>query len=234
MTKIQNFNLWQKNCIYYQALKIIFKNTKLSQINCFKFKTMNKLPNIFKIKSKILPSPGKYLISEPLMNEGIFGRSVIIITEHSEQGSLGYVLNKPSGFVISQLLPQFKNFSSQVYIGGPVATNTVHFIYKSDKPISKSVQIDEHLYWGGDINELLERMTSNKLTENDVRFFVGYSGWGKKQLQNELQNGYWIVYSFPISHLFEEDVSHLWKRSVLQLERKYHFWLNVPTNPSLN
>lgn len=195
---------------------------------------MNKLANIFKIKSNVLPSPGKYLISEPLMNDGIFGRSVILITEHGDMGTIGYVLNKPSGFIISQLLPMFKNFLSQVYIGGPVATNTVHFIYKSDKPISKSTQIDNNLYWGGDINELFEQMTSNKLSENDVRFFVGYSGWRKNQLENELNKGYWIVSHFPIDHLFEEEISRLWKRSVLQLGRKYHFWLNVPTNPSLN
>lgn len=195
---------------------------------------MDKLPNIFKIKSKVLPSPGKYLISEPLMNDGIFGRSVILITEHGDTGSVGYVLNKPSGFIISQLLPLFKNFSSQVYIGGPVATNTIHFIYKSDIPISNSIQIDKNLFWGGDINELFEQMTLNKLSENDVRFFVGYSGWMKNQLQNELNNGYWIVSYFPIDHLFKEEISRLWKRSVLQLERKYHFWLNVPINPSLN
>lgn len=195
---------------------------------------MDKLPNIFKIKSKILPSAGKYLISEPLMSDGIFGRSVILITEHGDMGSIGYVLNKPSGFIISQLLPLFKNFLSQVYIGGPIATNTVHFIYKSEKPISKSTQIDKNLYWGGDINELFEQMTSNKLSENDVRFFVGYSGWRKNQLENELNNGYWIVSHFPVDHLFEEEISHLWKRSVLQLGRKYHFWLNVPTNPSFN
>ncbi|MGQ9847277.1 MAG: YqgE/AlgH family protein [Bacteroidales bacterium] len=195
---------------------------------------MNKLANIFKIKSNILPSAGKYLISEPLMNYGIFGRSVVLITEHGDMGSIGYVLNKPSGFIISQLLPMFKNFSTQVFIGGPVATNTVHFIYKSDKPISKSTQIDKNLYWGGDINDLYEQMIKNKLPENDVRFFVGYSGWGKNQLENELKNGYWIVSSLTNNFLFEEDASVLWKRSVLMLERKYHFWLNVPINPSLN
>lgn len=195
---------------------------------------MDKLPNIFKIKSKLLPSPGKYLISEPLMNDGIFGRSVILITEHGDMGTIGYVLNKPSGFIISQLLPMFKNFLSQVYIGGPIATNTVHFIYKSDKPISKSTQIEKNLYWGGDINELFEQMTSNKLSESDVRFFVGYSGWKKNQLENELNKGYWIVSHLPIDQLFEEEINGFWKRSVLQLGRKYHFWLNVPTNPSLN
>lgn len=195
---------------------------------------MNKLPNIFSIKSKISPSTGKYLISEPLMNDGIFARSVILLTEHNDFGSIGYVLNKPSGFIISQLLPQFKEFSSQVYIGGPVATNSVHFIYKADYSISKSVKIGNSLYWGGDINELLESIKLNRLNENNVRFFVGYSRWGKKQLDNELKSGTWIVSVFNENHLFEEEAKLLWKQSVMQLERKYHFWLNVPTNPSLN
>jgi len=233
MTKIPIYCFWQNNCIKFSLLNN-FQKYEIIRNKLLKFKTMNHLQNIFKIKSKISPAPGKYLISEPLMSDGIFGRSVILLTEHSDEASLGYVLNKPSGFIISQLLPQFKNFSLPVYIGGPVATNTVHFIYKSDKPISSSVQIDEKLYWGGDINELLVQLSSNQLNENDVRFFVGYSGWGKNQLQKELNNGYWLVSSFPVNHLFEEEADLLWKRSVLQLERKYHFWLNVPKNPSLN
>ncbi|NSW44524.1 MAG: YqgE/AlgH family protein [Bacteroidales bacterium] len=195
---------------------------------------MNKVPNIFSIKHNIEPSVGKFLISEPLLNDGIFGRSVVLLTEHNEEGTIGYVLNKASGFIISQLLPMFKGFSTPVYIGGPVATNTVHFIYRSSYPIKNSKSINNELFWGGDIKELLTLMKNNKINESNVRFFVGYSGWSKNQLNQELQKGYWLVSHFPISHIFEEDPSMLWKRSVIQLDRKYHFWLNVPINPSLN
>lgn len=196
---------------------------------------MTTLPNIFTIKQKLAPQAGRVLISSPLMNDGIFGRSVILLTEHNKHGSIGYILNKHSGFTIQQLLPLFKGFTLPVFIGGPVATNTVHFIYQSNEKLTNTIQIGENLYWGGNMNELLELMKSNKLNEKNVRFFAGYSGWERNQLNKELDKGYWVVNHFDKELYFDEkDASTLWKRNVILMDSKFHFWLNIPTNPTLN
>jgi putative transcriptional regulator len=195
---------------------------------------MTKLPNIFTIKQKIPVGPGKILISEPLLMDGIFSRSVVLLVEHNDEGSLGYVLNKNSNFTIQQLLPDFKGFYTPVFIGGPVATNTLHFIYTHDKPLSNSKNIFSNVYWGGDINELLQMLKKGEIAEKDIRFFIGYSGWGKNQLQNEIKANYWVVTNPIKEQIFEENPQMLWKRSVILLDKKFHFWLNVPLNPILN
>lgn len=195
---------------------------------------MTILPNIFKIKQKLEPSAGKVLIAEPLLLDGIFGRSVVLLVEHNEEGSMGYVLNKNSGFTIQQLLPKFKNFYTPVFLGGPVATNTLHFIYRSKEPLLNSKQVAPDIFWGGDIDELNSLLKKGQINEKDIRFFIGYSGWGKNQLKSELSKHYWVVSEAETEQIFEEDPKALWKRSVVLLDKKYHFWLNVPANPSLN
>ncbi|MCX7862742.1 MAG: YqgE/AlgH family protein [Bacteroidales bacterium] len=195
---------------------------------------MTILPNIFKITQKIDPSAGRLLIAEPLLLDGIFARSVVLLTEHNDEGSLGYILNKNSGFTIQQLLPKFKNFYTPVFLGGPVATNTLHFIYRSKQALLNSKQIHDEIFWGGDIDELLKLMKNDIIKEKDIRFFIGYSGWGKNQLNEELSKHFWVVSKTDSEQVFEEDPKWLWKRSVILLDKKYHFWLNVPANPSLN
>lgn len=196
---------------------------------------MATLPNIFKITQKLKPEIGRVLISEPLMNDGIFGRSVVLLVENNDNGTVGYVLNKYSGFTIQQLLPLFKDITSSVFIGGPVAINTIHFIYRAKENLLNSKKIEEDLYWGGNINELYKMMVSKIINPNDVRFFVGYSGWSKNQLNEEISKGYWIVNYFDKEIYFEDnDISVFWKRNVALLDKKFHFWLNIPLDSSLN
>jgi len=195
---------------------------------------MTLLPNIFTINQKLEPGAGKLLVAEPLLLDGIFARSVVLLVEHNEEGSIGYVLNKNSGFTIQQLLPAFKGFRTPVFLGGPVATNTLHFVYCGREAVLNSKKVHDNLFWGGDINELVSVMKKGILKQEDVRFFIGYSGWGKKQLEQELTRHYWIVCNLDREYLFSEDPEMLWKRSVVLLDKQYHFWLNVPKNPSLN
>ncbi len=195
---------------------------------------MTKLQNIFTIEHKLSPQAGRFLVSEPLMNDGIFGRSVVLLTEHNEKGSVGYVLNKPSGFTIQQVYPLFKGYNWPVFIGGPVATNSLHFVYQSDSPIKNSILVRDKLFWGGEIEELFKALKENKIRSESIKFFIGYSGWAPNQLQTELEKNYWIVNEYDNSFIFNETPEMLWKRSVVLLDRKYHFWLNVPINPLLN
>lgn len=196
---------------------------------------MKKIPNIFKIKNTLAPKAGRILISEPLLNDGIFSRSVVLIAEHNEHGTVGYVLNKLSGFTLADILPQFKKITLPVYIGGPVATNTVHFIYKWFEPLTNSVKIVNNIYWGGDLNDLKEKLYSGVLNETNIKIFVGYSGWSRGQLNQEIRNNYWLVNELEsYNDIFTEDNKLMWKRNVLRLDERYHFWINVPINPMLN
>jgi len=196
---------------------------------------MKKLPNIFKIDNKLPPKKGRILISQPLLNDGIFARSIVLITEHNQNGTIGFVLNKLAGYTLREIFPEFKGIKLPVYIGGPVSTNSLHFIYKYNKPLPNSHHIIEDLYWNGNLKELKEYLYNNIFNETNIKFFIGYSGWAKGQLKQELENSFWIVNDiYDLNSIFTEDYRNMWKRNVIRLEKKYHFWLNVPLNPQLN
>ncbi|MCX7954392.1 MAG: YqgE/AlgH family protein [Bacteroidales bacterium] len=196
---------------------------------------MKKIPNIFKIKNTLPPKAGRILISEPLLNDGIFSRSVVLITEHNSRGTVGYVLNKLSGFTLKDILPDFKNITLPIYVGGPVATNTIHFIYKWFEPLTNSIKVVNDIHWGGHLEDLKDMLYSGSLNASNIKIFVGYSGWDKGQLDREIKNGYWVVSEIDsYTDIFDEDNKLMWKRNVLRLDEKYHFWVNVPLNPFLN
>ena len=87
------------------------------------------------------PEKGKVLISEPFLNDPNFKRTIILLTEHGEEGSIGFVLNKPTDYMIHQVVEEFPEFDSVVYYGGPVQLNTLKFIYKGENIIDGTIEI---------------------------------------------------------------------------------------------
>jgi len=139
------------------------------------------------------PAKGKILISEPFLNDPNFKRTIILLTEHSDEGSVGFVLNKPTGVKISQIIHDFPEFDSLVYYGGPVQTNTLQFIYRGENIIEGSIEIMPGLFWGGSFEILKTLIESNYVSPSDFRFFLGYSGWDEGQIDDEMELNSWIV-----------------------------------------
>ncbi|PKP18957.1 MAG: transcriptional regulator [Bacteroidetes bacterium HGW-Bacteroidetes-21] len=193
-----------------------------------------ELSELFKIENKIEPAAGRIIISEPLSRDGFFGRSVIVMTEHNDNGSLGFILNKSTGLSVNSFISDCNDESFPVYVGGPVSTNTLHFIHTIGMKLPKSKQIKDGLFWGGDFDLLKKLINSGTITPAEVRFFVGYSGWSPSQLQGELDNNSWLVSEMPTKQIMTPDEDNLWKNSVIGTSDDYKFWLNIPSNPNWN
>ena len=100
--------------------------------------------------TSLKPSKGKILIAEPsILNDDSFNRSVILLSEHNESGSVGFILNKPSPYTIKDLLPEI-NSSLKIYFGGPVSENNLYFVHKVPELIPDSIEITNGIYWAGD------------------------------------------------------------------------------------
>ena len=96
------------------------------------------------------PKKGKLLIAEPSLTGDVsFNRSVVLIAEHSQEGSVGFILNKPLEYTINDLVSEIA-VPFQVYNGGPVEQDNLYFIHKVPHLIDKSVEISNGIYWGGD------------------------------------------------------------------------------------
>ncbi|MTI20664.1 YqgE/AlgH family protein [Fulvivirga sp. RKSG066] len=188
----------------------------------------------FKFNNNLKPEKGSFLISEPFLPDPNFERTVVLLCEHNEEGSFGFVLNKVSAVTLEDILEEVENFQEQVYIGGPVEQNTLHFIHKADY-LEGGTQIGDGLYWGGNFEQLLLLIDTKQIKPEDFRFFVGYSGWGAGQLVEELKANSWIVAHNATKDLvFDTDNQTLWKTALNRLGGRFSIYSNYPTDPRLN
>jgi len=183
----------------------------------------------------ISPKTGSLLISEPFMTDPNFKRSVVLLAEHTEDGAIGYVLNQRSDFYLKDLIPDFADATFPVYVGGPVANDTLHFIHRCNDKMNSGAEIGEGIYWGGNFETLKLLIETEQIAENEILFFVGYSGWDVKQLENELEQNSWLVSNkYNTDLLFSHEEENLWKDIVLGLGPKYAHIINFPENPLWN
>lgn len=180
------------------------------------------------------PASGKLLISEPFMSDPNFKRSVVYLAEHTPAGTVGFVLNQKSGFLLSDLLDEFENNEYQVYIGGPVGTDSLHFIHSLGDQIYDAVEVGNGVYWGGNFESLRMLLDRQKIQENQIKFFLGYSGWGAGQLDGEIKQNAWMVTESKTEFIFADTEKQLWNETVISLGEKYAPMVNFPEDPNLN
>lgn len=190
--------------------------------------------NIFKIEyNKVAPQKGRVLVSEPFLQDTYFKRSLVLITEYAKEGCVGFVLNKPLDVKINDVMNDFPVCASTVSIGGPVSTNTIHYLHTLGKYIPDSVQVFENLFWGGDFEFLKNGIQNGQITSDQIRFFLGYSGWHAGQLEKELEQNSWFIAEIPSAQIMNP-TNDVWKDTLSQLGEKYKIWSNFPENPGQN
>ena len=178
---------------------------------------------------------GQLLLAEPsIIGDISFNRSVILLADHNEEGSVGFILNKPLEYSINDLLPEI-NSSFKIYNGGPVEQDNLYFIHTIPELITNSIEISNGIFWGGDFELTKNLINEGKITKEQIRFFLGYTGWSSNQLENELDANSWIVTANNHkSLLLKKSSSQFWKQKIIELGGDYLIWSNAPENPVLN
>lgn len=190
--------------------------------------------DFFKIKNDKRAEGGRVLISEPFLQDNYFRRSVVYLTEHSETGSVGFVLNKPLDMEISDVLEEFPDVTFPVSLGGPVNTNTIHYLHLHGDLIPDSVHVKDAIFWGGDFESMVQLVKQGIATQDTLRFFLGYSGWTEHQLDDELSMHAWLVGEIKDDMVIQVGSSELWTQALEGVDAKYKAWANFPTDPGLN
>lgn len=189
----------------------------------------------YKYKSNAEPKKGDLLISEPFLPDPNFERTVILVCEHNEEGSFGFVLNKPSLMKFEDVLEEVGEFDATLFVGGPVQQNTMHFVHRVGELLEGSVSIGQGLFWGGDFEQLKELINTKQIDPSDFKFFLGYSGWGEKQLKEELKQNSWIISpNATPEKIFEYDPEKLWRDVLKEMGGKFKMFSNYPDDPRLN
>lgn len=195
---------------------------------------MNK-EELFKIQSNTLKvSIGDVLVSEPFLNDFYFRRSAILIVDHNDEGSFGVVINKRLNVPFNDIIMGFPKFDADVYLGGPVDTDSVFFIHTIGEMIPDSHKIMSGLYWSGNINALKAMIKNDLIKSHEVRFYVGYAGWDGGQIRKELEANIWLVGKFSTKEILHTMPGKMWSTFVNKLGNRYKLWNKFPVNPSDN
>lgn len=178
---------------------------------------------------------GDLLISEPFMGDPNFERTVVLLCEHNEEGSFGFIINRPTTLSLAEATDnQLTGHDTPLFLGGPVEQDTLHFIHRMKDQIEGAQQVLDNVYWAGNYEQLKILLSSGNVSPEDIRFFIGYSGWGAGQLQSELEAGAWIAARVPGNRLFDTDPDQLWRQILNDMGGKYKLMSNYPTDPRLN
>jgi putative transcriptional regulator len=190
--------------------------------------------DFFKYKNKIKPEKGRLLISEPFLPDPNFERTIILICENNDEGSFGFVLNKPSLANVSDVMDDIKDYNSPAMVGGPVQQDTLHYLHRHPG-IEDSVEILDGVFWGGNFERVLFLLETQQLAHKDIRFFLGYSGWSGGQLDVELGQDSWIVSDQASEELiFDTEPEGMWKKTLKIMGGRFSVYSNYPKDPRLN
>ena len=111
----------------------------------------------------------------------------------------------------------------------------LYFIHNIPDLIPNSVEISNGIYWGGDFESTKELINSGLIGKNNIRFFLGYTGWEEKQLENEMEDNSWIIARNSYENkIIGKSSTHFWKEQLMELGGDYLIWSNAPENPYLN
>ena len=190
--------------------------------------------DFFKIKqTNVVPKAGSILISEPFSKDAYFKRSIVLLTLNDAEGSVGFILNKEVEMSLNDLFGEDINMDVSVSIGGPVSIDRVDYIHTLGDKIPDSKHIVGDIYWGGSFEVMINMLKSGLINQHQIRFFLGYSGWNKGQLDNEIDHDYWLVGNGDPKTIMISDKDY-WKNTLKKMGKRFSVWLNLPEDPQFN
>ena len=174
---------------------------------------------------------GALLVAHPSLLEANFRRTVVFLACHNDDGTLGFVINRPTDKRVRDLLPDKDEMGAlgdvPVYLGGPVGQNQLVIAAFHWKPEGEAI--------GCEHSVSIER-ASDLMHESQslVRAFVGHAGWAKGQLESELASSAWIVEQAAHEMLEPKRCGGLWRGIMRGLGPQFRLEADAPDDPSQN
>jgi putative transcriptional regulator len=177
---------------------------------------------------------GQILLAEPFMADPYFRRAVVLLCEHNEEGSIGFILNKSIDMRINDLMSDFPEFDAEIFYGGPVQTDTLHYVHNVGDILDDSIQVADGVWWGGDFEKLQVLIRTELILPENIRFFVGYSGWSGGQLAHEMGIGSWFAAELFSNYVFKSRPHQLWTQVMADKGDTYEVIAEMPEELSWN
>jgi putative transcriptional regulator len=181
------------------------------------------------------PAQGMLLLAEPFMDSPEFRRAVVLLTEHGQKGSMGFIINRKLNVGPTQAIDEFPAFEDTLSYGGPVSSDQLFYLHTLGTLLEGSIEIMPGIYMGGNFEQLKAMIDTKQLSPSQIRFFAGYSGWTSDQLNSEIKENSWIVTPARVEYLFaEKEHKNLWKEVMRSLGGKHSMVAEFPEDPTLN
>ena len=177
---------------------------------------------------------GKLLIAGPTLLDPNFARTVVLIAEHTDEGAMGLVLNRPAETLVDEAVPDLDWMATddaRVWVGGPVAETAVIVLAEWDRPELAGALVEADLgFVGADADQPAQLDGAIRR----ARVFAGHAGWGPGQLEDELAEEAWIVASARRDEIFSDDPDALWSTVLRRKGSRYALLATMPLDPSMN
>ncbi|MBZ0157138.1 MAG: YqgE/AlgH family protein [Alphaproteobacteria bacterium] len=158
-------------------------------------------------------SKGMFLVAARHLEDPLFGESVILLLEYSSRGTVGVIVNHPTGAKLSEIFPdigRLRERNDPIYAGGPVARQQMLLLLQSDAQPEESLQVFKDIYVTTSA-AALKKMAETLTPETRFRICAGYAGWAPGQLEKEIARGDWTVVTADAVTLFDTDPAILWQ-----------------------
>jgi putative transcriptional regulator len=178
---------------------------------------------------------GQLLIASPKIVDPNFRRAVVYMAEHTEEGAMGIILNRPAETTVAEAVPDLDwligGGEASVWVGGPVAPTSVIVLAEFDDPESAALIVEGDL---GFVPAEIEDRDTFAAGVRRTRIFAGHAGWGPGQLEAELEEDSWILESAQSGDVFTAEPDALWSRVLRRKGSEYVLLATMPMDPSLN
>ncbi|MBD0332975.1 MAG: YqgE/AlgH family protein [Chitinophagaceae bacterium] len=182
----------------------------------------------------VKPAAGVLLIADPFLKDPNFMRTVVLLTEHHDEGTVGFVINRQYENTLDELIPEIDGHKLPVYYGGPVQMNTIHFLHRYPDEIPGGIEVMKGVFWGGEFESVVELINNKMIDPVKIRFYIGYSGWSSGQLEDEMKEKTWLTVEATRRLIFHDKVEEIWKNSLKLLGGEFEMMANFPIDPQLN
>ncbi|NND93261.1 MAG: YqgE/AlgH family protein [Flavobacteriales bacterium] len=188
----------------------------------------------FQPDSEQVPKRGSLLISEPFMDDPYFKRTVVLLCEHNDEGSFGFVLNRYIDVKVHDIVADLPKLENRISVGGPVRNENLFYLHKLGDQLEGSTEVAQGIFMGGHFDVLKDKINNGVVDPADIRFFIGYSGWSENQLAEEIKSRSWLVIPSEGTDLMDTAIDNLWSEVLRDKGDDYSHFANFPKNPSLN
>lgn len=182
--------------------------------------------------------PGTLLLAAPGLLDPNFMHTVVLLVQHDDDGAFGLVVNRVTDATLGDLLPEHEGLSgatAKVHGGGPVGLDTLQVLHRAPGVLGGGVHLGAGLYLGADLEDVAAHLADGPRPATEVRFVVGYAGWGAGQLDGELQDGSWVPRPLDPALIFSDDPGEVvWRRALRGLGESGVGLASQPPDPNWN